>query len=394
MLKLSDIFRAYGKTYLSKYSQSMLPSHKKAIYDISSCRTPVMGGQVYLCKDCRSYRYSYHSCGNRHCNTCQNDKADEWLDRNNDLLLPVPYFMVTFTLPEELRQPARRNQKLFYRLLFKCSAETIEELSANEKYIGGKAGSLGILHTWSRALCFHPHVHYIITGGGLSIKKNQWRQSGSKFLFPVRALSILFRAKFRDELKRLNPAVFSQIPPDTWTRSWVVNSIPVGGGVHAMKYLAQYVFRVAISNNRILRHEDGYVTFKYKDTKTKAWKIMKLTSEEFIRRFLQHLLPKGFVKVRYYGLFASKNRNMLLRVKELLGVPSAIQTARKKKSHAKSNTRVILCPKCGKQMEMILSFQPMRYFNRNPSRLCRDKSPPVYNSLQDYRQDNVKVLIH
>lgn len=366
MLKLADIFRTYGKTYLSKYSQNILPSHKKAIYDISSCRSPVMGGQIYHCKDCNRYHYSYHSCGNRSCNTCQNDKAEQWLDKNNYHLLPVNYFMVTFTLPEELRQPARGNQKLFYRLLFKCSAQSIETLSTNPKYIGGKAGYLGVLHTWSRALCFHPHIHYIITGGGFSIQKNQWIKSNSKFLLPVKAISAIFRAKFRDELKRSAPAVFSQIPPDTWKINWVVNSIPVGNGYHAMEYLAQYVFRVAISNNRLLTYDGRYVTFKYKDSKTKTLKTMKLNTEEFIRRFLQHVLPRGFVKVRYYGLFASKNRNLLCRVKELFNFSPTKQSTKKRKNRIKNTPRIIRCPECGKQMEVILTLQPISRYNKSP----------------------------
>ena len=350
MVKLSDIFRSYGKTYLSKYSKSILASHKKAIYDISRCRTPAMGGMVYCCKKCNEFHYSYHSCGNRNCNACQNDKAEEWLEKNNSLLLPVNYFMVTFTLPEDLRQFARSNQKLFYNLLFKCSAQSMESLSSNSKYVGGKPGYLGILHTWSRKLSYHPHVHYIITGGGLSNQKKQWVNSNSKFLFPVKALSVIFKAKFRDELKKKSPKIFNQICPKLWTEKWIVNSIPVGNGVHALKYLAQYVFRVAISNNRIIKYEDGYVTFRYKDSKTKLWEVMKLTTGEFMRRFLQHVLPVGFVKVRYFGLFATINRSVLNNVKELFGAP---MTKKENKKPLKNKSRIICCPKCGKEMKLV-----------------------------------------
>lgn len=364
MFKLADIFRAYGKTYLSKYSQSMLPSHKKAIYDISSCRTPVMGGQIYYCKDCDRYHYSYHSCGNRNCNTCQNDKAEQWLDKNYNLLLPVNYFMVTFTLPEDLRLPARENQKLFYRLLFNCSAESIGALSTNPKYIGGKTGYLGILHTWSRTLAFHPHIHYIITGGGLDVQNNKWIKANSKFLLPVKALSGIFKAKLRDELKKLRPEVYCQIPPDSWKKNWIVNSIPVGNGYHAMKYLAQYVFRVAISNSRIMTYDDRYVTFGYKDSKTKTRKTMKLDNEEFIRRFLQHVLPKGFVKVRYFGLFAAKNRKLLNKTKELLA-----PTDEKKDSLSnkiKCKPKIFYCTACGKEMKLVLTLPKIKYRNRPP----------------------------
>ena len=325
-----------------------------------------MGGKVYCCRKCNEYHYRYHSCGNRNCNTCQNDKADQWLEKNKRLLLPVNYFMVTFTLPEDIRQTARGNQKLFYNLLFKCSSESIGVLSANPKYIGGKPGCLGLLHTWSRTLGYHPHIHYIITGGGLSGSKDRWLTSSDKFLLPVKALSVIFKSKFRDELKKLSPVLFYQLPPDTWTRKWVVNSIPVGSGFHAIKYLAQYVFRVAISNSRILNLEDGFVTFKYKDSKTKLWETMKLGGEEFIRRFLQHVLPRGFVKVRYYGLFANHNRGLLNIVKELLNCPV---TKKENKKSKKDNLTVFYCPNCGNEMKLILS---------TPRGYPINKPPPCY----------------
>jgi len=349
----------------------MLPSHKKAIFDISSCRTPVMGGQVYKCNSCKSYHYSFHSCGNRCCNNCQNNNADEWLAKNNNLLLPVDYFMVTFTLPEELRAFARSNQILFYNLMFTCSAKTIESFSSNPKHIGAKPGYLGVLHTWSRKLSFHPHIHYLITGGGLSVKDNIWiNPHSNKFLFPVKALSIVFKAKFRDELRKLNPLLFNQIAPQTWTKNWVVNSIHVGNGCHAIKYLAQYLFRAAISNNRIINHQGGLVTFKYKDSKTMVYKIMKLTTEEFIRRFLQHVLPKGFVKVRYFGLFATKNRNLLNIVRQLFDSTTIIHTKSNDKTAATKKSSTILCPVCGNQMILVLTLQRLNYY---------DKSPPLNN---------------
>lgn len=366
MGKLSEIFRSYGDIYLAKYSHSMLPSHKKALFDISSCRTHVMGGHVYKCNSCKSYHYSFHSCGNRSCNNCQNNNADEWLNKNKNLLLPVDYFMITFTIPEELRLFARSNQKLFYNLLFNCSARTIDAFSSNPKHIGGKPAYLGILHTWSRKLSFHPHIHYIVTAGGLSVKDKKWVSSHNKFLFPVEALSIVFKAKFRDELRKLNPQIFNQIAPRVWTKKWVVNSIPVGNGCHAMKYLAQYVFRVAISNNRIIKNQGGFVTFKYKDSKTKVYKLMKMTTEEFIRRFLQHVLPKGFVKVRYFGLFASKNRNLLSIVRQLFDSTTIINTKSNDKTAATNKSSVILCPFCGSQMILFLTILPAKYYNKSP----------------------------
>lgn len=358
------------------------------------CRKPAMGGQVYVCKECNEYHYSYHSCGNRSCNTCQNNKAEEWLVKNYDILLPVDYFMITFTLPDELRKFARSNQKLFYNLLFKCSEKSIGKLSTNPKYIGGKPGYLGVLHTWSRTLSYHPHIHFIITAGGLSDQEDRWIKSNSKFLLPVKALSVIFRAKVRDGLKKQNPEIFNKIFPDTWTKKWVVNSVPVGNGSFALKYLAQYIFRVAIGNSRILKHENGFVTFKYKDSKTNQWKFMRLTAEEFIRRFLQHVLPRGFVKVRYYGLFANKNKKLLLKANELLKEKVASVDSHSGKHYIKKTiktestkitTKVICCPKCGKEMKLIIKInRGSRY----------DKPPPLNNySLHENNNNELPTVI-
>jgi len=330
-----------------------------------------MGGQVYKCNSCGSYHYSFHSCGNRSCNNCQNNNADDWVDKNSNLLLPVDYFMITFTLPEELRPFARSNQILFYNLLFNCSARTIESFSSNPMHIGAKPGYLGVLHTWSGKLSFHPHIHYLITGGGFSLKDKKWINSHSnKFLFPVYALSVVFKAKFRDELRNLNPLLFNQISPSIWTKDWVVNSIPVGNGYHAMKYLARYIFRVAITNNRIINYQDGFVTFKYKDSKSKTYKAIKLTNEEFIRRFLQHVLPKGFVKVRYFGLFATKNRNLLSIGKQILDPTSLTVEKSNNKTADTNNSTITYCPVCGNQMDLVLTLKRLNYY---------DKSPPFNN---------------
>ena len=351
----------------------MLPSHRKAFEDILKCRTPIMGGKVYYCTDCKKHEYSYHSCGNRSCPKCQNDKANIWLEKNKKLLLPVNHFMVTFTIPAELRAIARSNQKLFYSILFKVSSETMEKLSLDSKYVCGKLGYIGILHTWSRTLIYHPHVHYIVTGGGLSENQEVWNKSKSNFLFPVKALSKIFKAKFRDLLEKENPPLFNSIPIKVWNQAWVVNSIPVGRGEKALKYLAQYVFRIAISNNRIISLKNGVVVFKYKESKTDEWKIMRLKAEEFIRRFLQHVLPSGFVKVRYYGLFASAKRKQLARVREILGCKRL--ESKKGKPKLKKNFK---CPQCKKEM-IIVSVMP-RYAAIN------NKAPPIINVLFSYPQ--------
>ena len=377
MIEIAGIFKKHGSSYLSKYSSGMLMSHTKAFDDILKCRTPIMGGKLYYCPDCKKYEYSYHSCGNRNCPKCQNDKADLWLDKNNKLLLPVNHFMVTFTLPEELRSFARSNQKLFYNLLFKCSSKSIEKLSADPKYIGGKPGMIGVLHTWSRTLAYHPHIHYIVTGGGLSEEKNKWNKSRSNFLLPVKALSVIFRAKFRDELKKETPTMFNSIDTNVWSKSWVINSIPVGRGKKALKYLAQYIFRIAISNSRIITLENGKVAFKYKESKTKLWKTMTLEVEEFIRRFLQHVLPNGFVKVRYYGLFAVANRALLSKAREMLGYNEIEPKIKIKK--------VFICPECKKEMvvKIVIPRPACRSFSEGRATRRCNKAPPKVNGSFD-----------
>jgi hypothetical protein len=375
MIEIAGIFKKHGGSYLSKYSAGMLPSHVKAFADIIKCRTPILGGKVYYCPDCKKYEYSYHSCGNRNCPKCQNDKAERWLEKNNNLLLPVNHFMITFTLPKELRRFARSNQKLFYNLLFKSSSKSIEKLSTDPKYIGGTPGMIGLLHTWSRTLTYHPHVHYIVTGGGLSQDKGKWNKSRSNFLFPVKALSVIFRAKLRDLLKKDNPELFYSIPSNVWNKDWVVNSIPVGKGDKALKYLAQYVFRIAISNNRIISLKDGTVTFSYKESKTNQRKTMNLESEEFIRRFLQHVLPSGFVKVRYYGLFAVANRNKLSMAGELLDCDKVILPTKKTKKVKKFK-----CSACNKKMVVVKAIpRPTRRQNKAPPKMMFAFDKLVYN---------------
>ena len=241
----------------------------------------------------------------------------------------------------------------------------MKKLSTDTKRIGGKLGMIGILHTWSRTLVYHPHVHYIVTGGGLSEGEDKWNKSRSNFLFPVKVLSRIFKAKFRDELRRENPTLFDSIPTNIWNKAWVVNSIPVGRGEKALKYLAQYVFRIAISNSRIISLKNGVVTFKYKESKTNQWKIMNLKTDEFIRRFLQHVLPSGFVKVRYYGLFASAHRELLSKAKEILGCDKVI--AKKK---IKLNG-IFKCPQCKKEMVVAIVI-PRPVWKSN-------KAPPITN---------------
>lgn len=355
MVEVADIFLLHGPAYRAKFRDRMPPSHLRAMEDIERCRTEAMGGQLYFCDHCQERLYSYHSCQNRHCPKCQNDQANDWLDQQKNLLLPVGYFMVTFTLPEELRPVARSHQKLIYNSLFRASSEALLELASDPRFVGAKIGAVGVLHTWTRDLFYHPHVHYIATGGGLSAD-GQWRTSRPDFLVHVKPLSILFRAKFRDLLKQSD--LFRLVDPQVWRKDWVVHSQPVGSGEAAFKYLAPYIFRVAISNRRILALEDGQVTFSYKDSATDQTRFSTVSAEEFIRRFLQHVLPKGFVKVRYYGLLAAANRQLLDQARQLLTTTASQSDSSNSDCQRKETGEPARCPKCGAALRLVERLQP------------------------------------
>ena len=314
MVELATIFRQHGPAYRQKYSASMLPSQHQAIRAIERCRTEALGGHVYQCPDCGEVQYSYHSCRNRHCPKCQHNAAQQWLEKQKDLLLPTPYFMLTFTLPDGLRRVARRHQKLFYNLLFRTSAAATQKLAQDPRFIGGQVGMVAVLHTWGRTLTYHPHVHYLVPAGGVD-KDGNWLPARNAFLLPVKALAKIFRAKFRQALRKL--PCYEEIPSKVWRQPWIVHCKAVGDGASALKYLAPYVFRVAISNQRIVKMSSTHVTFRYRSTKTGKTKTCPLSAEEFIRRFLQHVLPKGFVKVRYYGFLSPGLRNRLASLRTM-----------------------------------------------------------------------------
>jgi len=353
MLEVADIFRLHAPDYRAKFSTRMLPSHLRAMQDIEQCRTASLGGQVYYCNQCQEQRFSYHSCKNRHCPKCQNQQANQWLEEQKSLLLPVPYFMVTFTLPAELRPLARSNQKTIYHLLFRASSAALLKLAQDPRFVGARLGMVGVLHTWTRQLLYHPHVHYLVTGGGLTAD-GRWCSSRADFLLPVKALSRIFRAKFRDELKKT--ALFPAVPPRLWRKDWVVHSEPVGSGEQAFKYLAPYIFRVAISNNRLRQLENGQVTFSFKESATDQLKHCTVTAQEFIRRFLQHVLPNRFIKVRYYGLLSPAHRQLLQKARQLLSA-----TTSKLKSAAVKTTEplaVLRCPHCGGPLTRLSPLAP------------------------------------
>jgi hypothetical protein len=363
MNTLAAITQRYGPDYQDKFNEKLLPSHRRALHDIAHCRTASFGGHLYQCPDCHDVHYQYHSCQNRHCPQCQHNAGQDWLAKQQALLLPVPYFMVTFTLPEALRRIARRHQRVVYSLLFRTAAAALKELAWDPRFVGGKIGMVSVLHTWGRNLSYHPHVHFLVPAGGLSADGHQWLRARHHFLVPVRALSRLFRAKFRDELRQTT--LFEQLPADIWRSDWVVHCKEVGNGTHALKYLAPYIFRVAISNNRILNVADGRVTFRYRASDNGQEKQCTLTAEEFLRRFLQHVLPKGFVKVRYYGLFSPAQRHLLplLRLWLDSSEPDCIEESDGPVKPAISAVVLqsrceVRCPTCGQMMHHVRKIRP------------------------------------
>src|SRR5271166_1343832 len=305
MPTVADVLRRYGEDYLERFGATMPTEHKKVLRAITACRTGELGTVLYVCETCGKTHAMGRSCGNRHCPTCQQDKTKAWLETQTARLLPCPYFLVTFTLPAELRALARSHQRLVYAALFEASSEALRTLATNPKFVGtDRIGFFGVLHTWGRTLEYHPHVHYVVPGGGVSEDGSRWLPSRADFFVPEGALSILFRAKFRDILAR--QGLLDQVNPAVWRRDWVVDCAAVGDGRASLKYLAPYVFRVAISDRRIVSYDDGQVTFSYRRSGSNRWRNMTVDAHEFIRRFLQHVLPGGFQKVRHYG-FLSPN---------------------------------------------------------------------------------------
>lgn len=363
MVGLGEIFRQHGAVYRGKYGRRMPPNHHQVMRAIERCRTKALGGHVYQCPDCGELQYRYHSCRNRHCPQCQQGTAQQWLEKQKDLLLPTPYFMLTFTLPEGMRRVARSHQKLFYNLLFRASVAATQKLSQDPRFIGGHVGMLGVLHTWGRTLTYHPHVHYLVPAGGVD-KNGSWIPARNAFLMPVKALAKIFRAKFRQALRKSD--CYDEIPAKVWRQPWVVHCKAVGDGASALKYLAPYIFRVAISNKRIVKMSDTHVTFRYRSTKTGKIKTCTLLAEEFIRRFLQHVLPKGFVKVRYYGFFSPGLRPRLAPLREQLdrAYPQPDAHTNDSQSQANQQPDHLLCPVCGQIMRKLKPIPP-----------CEDKPP-------------------
>ena len=356
MSAIQRIFQIYGPNYVALYGDRMPHIHKKALQDIIDCRRGSFGTIVYGCHDCDFIQPIACCCGNRHCPTCQQDKAEQWLHQQMQKLLPTHYFLLTITLPQGLREVARSHQKIIYNALFSCAHEALKKLAHDKRFVGStRIGYLAVLHTWGSMLQYHPHLHLVIPGGALSEEKDQWLSSRQDLFVHTKPLAHIFQAKFRDAMKKAQ--LFSKIDPDLWEQPWVVHSQAVGRGQNCLRYLSRYVFRVAISNNRIKSMENGVITFQYKDRKKKTWKTMTLDAMEFIRRFLQHVLPKGLMKIRHYGFLNCNSSVSIEKIRELISlIHNVIRELLPEIPEYKKKGMNCTC--CGKALRFIAFLKP------------------------------------
>jgi hypothetical protein len=339
IIELADVFRVGFREYAAQHAP--LPAqHYKVVNALLSCHTSLLGGHIYRCEECGHEKISYNSCRNRHCPSCQGTARAQWVDNRMKELLPVPYFHVVFTIPSELNPFALRNKKAFYNILFKAASETLLTLAEDPKYLGAAIGFFAILHTWGQNLLDHPHLHCVVPAGGLAADGSRWKKIPyGKFLFPVKVMSALFRGKFLDFFKAAvrdkeilfhgvlekyqDHGEFRALLDTLYNNPWVVYAKPPFAGPNAvLKYLGHYTHRIAIANSRLVDITDTHVSFKWKDyAHENKQKVMSLTLAEFIRRFLLHVVPKGFVRIRYYGFLGQAvKKEKLAQCMKLLGV--------------------------------------------------------------------------
>lgn len=317
MIPLAEVLRRHWPAYERKFHARLLPSHRRAVEAVFSCRTPALGGQLFQC-GCGRQHFAYHSCNHRSCPQCGHADASQWLEHQRRRLLPVPYYLVTFTVPAELRALIRSNQKIFYALLLRESARALLEVGRDHKDLGAQLGLMAVLQTWARDLHFHPHIHCVVPGGGLSADGLRWvRPRSSDYFLPAAVLALRFRTRLKQALRRDHPELFARIPAQVWRPPWVTDVQPVGSGEPALKYLAAYVYRTAFSAQRILADENGYITFAYRDNEGRR-QTRRLPAEKFLHLYLQHVLPRGFQRVRYYGWLSPAAKTRFQRIAALL----------------------------------------------------------------------------
>jgi hypothetical protein len=385
-LEVADLVRAAGDAFIERSRKWITWKHVKVLLAIARCRTAALGGHLDECTRCGHRAISFNSCRNRHCPKCQAGARDRWLAARRQELLPTRYVHVVFTLPRELAPLALQNKKVIYDLLFRTSAETLLEVARDPKHLGAEIGFFSVLHTWSQKLELHPHVHCVVPAGGLSTDHTHWIKTRYAFFLPVKVLSRIFRGKFVAALKRAfrdgqlqfhgdlaplaRPKTFSSWLRPLFRKDWVVYSKrPFGGPQHVLHYLGRYTHRVAISNHRLISFSDGTVTFRWRDSAHhNEQKPMPLELDEFLRRFLLHLLPEGFVRIRNFGFLANCKRAITLPLCfQLLG-PAVTPPTEQDRSGANNPSDLWRCPKCG---------GPMMIVERLTSTEIQLRSPPV-----------------
>ncbi|MGE0683436.1 MAG: IS91 family transposase [Candidatus Binatia bacterium] len=370
-IEVADIFRRYGPAYREAHGFSMSSAQRRVMRAIEQCRTAALGGHVEQCDRCNYRRIAYNSCANRHCPKCQSLAKAQWLEARRAELLPVEYHHVVFTLPEEIAAIAYQNQSVVYGLLFRAAAETLQTIAGDSNHLGAEIGFIAVLHTWGQTLLYHPHLHCIVPGGGLSLDGQSWVSCRPGFFLSVRVLSRLFRRAFLDALQTAfathqlqffssleslaDPQTFAAYLTPLRTREWVVYAKPpTGGPQQVLDYLSRYTHRVAIANHRLMSIDDGQVSFRWKDYRHHNQpKVMTLSVEEFIRRFLLHVLPTGFQRIRHYGFLGNCHRAAkLTRCRELLGqasTPTSVPPLRldyRLRYELLTGRSLLACPQC------------------------------------------------
>ena len=382
-LEVADLVRAAGQAFIERSRSWISGKHIQALLAIVRCRTAALGGHLDECTRCGHRAISYNSCRNRHCPKCQAGARDRWLAARRQELLPTRYVHVVFTLPRELAPLALQNKKVLYNLLFRTSAETLLEVARDPRHLGAEIGFFSVLHTWNQKLGLHPHIHCVVPAGGLSADHRHWSKTRYAFFLPVQVLSRVFRGKFVAALKRAfrdgqlrfhgdwrplaQPKTFSSWLRPLFRKDWVVYAKrPFGGPEHVLQYLGRYTHRVAISNHRLVSLADQKVTFRWRDSAhNNAQKWMTLSLDEFLRRFLLHLLPQGFVRIRNFGFLANRKRAITLPICfQLLG--SAPEPQAQQDISNPSPSDLWLCPQCGGPMTVIERFTAAEIQLRSP----------------------------
>jgi Putative transposase/Transposase zinc-binding domain len=382
---MADVIRTAGQTFIERSHNWITWHHLKVLRAIERCRTAALGGHRDQCSRCGYSAISYNSCRNRHCPKCQGNARHRWLEARREELLPTPYVHVVFTLPRELAPLALQNKKVIYDLLFRTSAETLLEVARDPRHLDAQIGFFSVLHTWNQKLQHHPHVHCVLPAGGLSLDHSRWIQSRRSFFLPVKVLSRVFRGKFTQALKRAfsqgqlgfhgtlkllaQPKTFSAWLRQLFRNDWVVYSKrPFGGSEHVLRYLGAYTHRVAISNHRLVALAEGKVTFRWRDSAHQNKKrLITMPVEEFLRRFLLHVLPRGFVRIRNFGFLANRHRATLLPLcSQLLhSAPQSPSSTQPVPNHA-GTLSFWTCPLCGGPMRVIEMLTAAQIQLRSP----------------------------